>query len=152
MVEVVVGPVVHRDTLRGQPVPLMEVEGEERADRRALVVAHVVPTDLTVVVREPVRVGARGGEQQESDVLVGVPGDEHDPRGLEELVVADHVVDPRDSTRAVGLDPLEQHAQPGPDRREQEDPDQAREARDGELELVGPDEGLVHAWRHPTCN
>jgi hypothetical protein len=46
MVEVVVGPVVDGDALRRQPVPVVEVEREQRCHRRGGVMGDVVPADL----------------------------------------------------------------------------------------------------------
>ena len=45
---------------------------------------------------------------------------------------------------AIGLDPLQEHAHPRTEGWKQQRPDQAREAGDGEFELVGSDEGLAH--------
>ena len=88
MVEVVVGPVVDRDALRRQPVPVVEVEREQRGERRAGVVAEVVPADLAAVVGEPVGERLRLREQQHAHVLVGVAGEQHHVGGLEVFLAA----------------------------------------------------------------
>jgi hypothetical protein len=59
VLEVVVGPVVDRDALRRQTVPVVEVEREQRRQRRRSVVGHVVLADLPGVVRQPVGEGLR---------------------------------------------------------------------------------------------
>ena len=52
VIEVVVGPVVHRNALRGQPVPRVDVPGKQRRDAAARGMTEVVPADLPVVVRQ----------------------------------------------------------------------------------------------------
>ena len=88
VIEVVVGPVVDRDALRRQPVPVVEVEREQRGDGRAGVVAEVVPADLAVLFDEPVGKRLRLRQQQHAHVLVGVAGEQHDLGGLEVFLAA----------------------------------------------------------------
>lgn len=49
MVEAIVGPIVHGRALRGQPVPDVNVEREERA-HRIVPMAEIMLADLAVVV------------------------------------------------------------------------------------------------------
>ncbi len=58
MVEVVVGPIVHRDTLCRQPVPRLQIEWKQCRDWRPLVVAEIMPADLPVLVRQAEGVAA----------------------------------------------------------------------------------------------
>ena len=104
MVEVVVGEVVDCDALRRKPVPSLEVEGEESADGSSLMVTHVVPTHLAGVVRESIRICVRLREQEQPGILVGVARDQHDPRRLEVLFGADHVVHTSRAPLPVDLD------------------------------------------------
>src|SRR5262249_40096284 len=58
VVEMIVGPIVHGCSLRGGPVPEVDVEREERADR-VVPVRKIMPADLAMVVRQPVPVTGR---------------------------------------------------------------------------------------------
>ena len=104
VVEVVVGPVVDGDALRGQAVPGVRVVGKQRRDPRPLVVAEVVPADLRAVVREAEGPRPRLRQQQQAHVLVGVAGEQHEAGGLEELLAVLHVGDAGDPAPVVGLD------------------------------------------------
>ena len=70
MIEVIVGPVIDRDTLSGRSVPGIDVEWKERRYESRCVVTEVVPADLPVIVGKPVRKCFRFREQQKSDVFV----------------------------------------------------------------------------------
>ena len=104
MVEIVVGPVVDRDTLRRQPVPRADVEREQRRDRRALVMAEVVLSHLAVVVRETVGKRRRLREQQQPRVLVTETGEEHDLGRLEELLAVREIGDAARAALRIDVD------------------------------------------------
>ena len=104
MVEVVVGPVVDGDPLRGQAVPGVQVVGEQRGDPRPLMMAEIVPADLRVVVREAEGPGPRPGHQEQAHVLVGVAGGEDEPGRLEELFPILQIGDAGHPPLVVGLD------------------------------------------------
>jgi len=55
MIEIVIRPVVDRDPLRRQAVPVVELEREQRRHRIAGVVAEIMPADLPAIVGKPVR-------------------------------------------------------------------------------------------------
>ena len=98
VIEVVVRPIVHRDTLRRQSVPVVQVPRKQSGHARTLVVAEVVPAHLAVVVRKPVRKRLRLREQQHPHVLVDVACEEHDVRGLKIFVAVLEIVDAADPT------------------------------------------------------
>ena len=54
VVVIIVGEIVHRGGLRGGSVPDVDVERKQCADA-GLLMAEVMPADLAVIVRKPVR-------------------------------------------------------------------------------------------------
>ena len=77
MIKVIVRPIVDGNALGRQPVPRVEIEREKRRDRRPLVMAQIVSSDLRVIVREPDWKRARLRHQQQPHVLVGIAGKKH---------------------------------------------------------------------------
>ena len=114
MIEHVVRPVVDRDALRRQPVPGVEVEGEERCHRRAGGLREIVPADLAVIVREPFRKRLRRREQQQPRVLVGVGRQQHDLGRLKKLLASGDVGDTSHAALVVDVDA--RHVRPLDDR------------------------------------
>jgi hypothetical protein len=103
VIEVVVGPVVDRDALRRQAVPRLDVEREERGDRRTLVMTDEVAPHLSVIVRQPLRIGWRFREQEQPRVLVRIAGEEHHFGRLKELLAIADVCDAAGASLAVHI-------------------------------------------------
>ena len=64
VVKVIIGPVINRDALSWESIPRLEIKREERTNGCTLMVAEIVMSDLSVIIRQTVRISTRLGEQK----------------------------------------------------------------------------------------
>ena len=94
MIKIVIGPFIDRNALSREAIPIVQISIEECGDRRALMVSHIVFSHLPRIIGKTVRERSRRRELQQPHVFIGVAGEQHYIRWLEECFASLDIVDP----------------------------------------------------------
>src|ERR1700680_82108 len=104
MVEVIVGPIIYHHVLRKGAVPNVQVEREQSYALSSSPMPNVVLANLAVIVRQPVRICFGFGQQQQSNVFVGLGRKQDGLCGLKVLLSVAHILHAGGLAIVIGQD------------------------------------------------